>query len=307
MPELPEVESLRRSLLPFVVGQKIQKIQVFKPKLVSAAGTVRTESQAKVDQFISELSGQTIQHIDRVAKNLIFRFQSGKIMLVHLKMTGQLVYKPKPYPNQKNNSNNQIIAGGHPIELSETELPNKHSHVIFELEAGTLFYNDTRMFGYLLYYPNQQALDESQHFQKLGLDPFDPGFSLEYFTQKMKTKTGILKAVLLSQEVVVGLGNIYCDEVCFAAGVRPTRLCKALKETELAKLYQGIKSIIPLAVELGGSSVANYLLADGSRGNYARLHKVYKRGGKPCYICGNPLEQIKLAGRTTVFCRHDQK
>ncbi|HYF10274.1 MAG TPA: DNA-formamidopyrimidine glycosylase family protein, partial [Candidatus Paceibacterota bacterium] len=143
MPELPEVESLRRSLEKVVLGQTVRKISVLAPKLVSGKGNVRTPSPAKTKAFVGGLEKEKIVSIDRRAKNLIFRFSHGKVMIVHLKMTGQLVYKEK---------GKKPVAGGHPIELSESELPNKHTRLIFHLGKGTLYYNDTRMFGYLLYY-----------------------------------------------------------------------------------------------------------------------------------------------------------
>ena len=300
MPELPEVESLRRSLIPFVVGQKILSVLVHKPKLVSAKGTVRVASDAKTTEFITELKNQKIIEIERIAKNLIFKFESGKIMLVHLKMTGQLVYQSK-------NESEKPVFGGHPIDLSKTTLPSKHSHIIFELESGTLYFNDTRMFGYVLYYPSMQALADEEHFKDLGVDPFDSNFTFEVFKTELLKRKAKLKSVFLSQEVVIGLGNIYADEVSFEARVRPGRLCNSLKTKEIQALYQAILRIIPLAVDLGGSSIANYLLADGSRGNYAREHKVYNRGGKRCFTCGNTLEKTIINARTTVFCPKCQK
>jgi len=300
MPELPEVESLRQSLIPYVVGQSIHKIIVHKPKLVAAKGTVRVASQSKTDEFIQELTNQKFLQIDRVAKNLIFKFESGKIMLVHLKMTGQLVYQSK-IPNQR------PVFGGHPIDLSKTDLPSKHSHIIFELDLGTLYFNDTRMFGYVLYFQSLQALEREEHFKDLGIDPFDPNFTLNTFQKQILIHKAKLKSIFLSQKVVIGLGNIYADEVCFEAGVRPDRSCNSLKSNEIKALYKAISRIIPLAVALGGSSIANYLLADGSRGNYARNHKVYNRAGKPCFVCGNVLEKSIINSRTTVFCTKCQK
>ncbi len=300
MPELPEVESLRQSLIPFVVGQTITAITVHKPKLVSAKGTVRVASEAKTTEFIRELTGEKIITIDRVAKNLIFKFDSGKIMIIHLKMTGQLVY-------QSNIASQRPVFGGHPIDVSKTELPSKHSHIIFKLEQGTLYFNDTRMFGYALYFQSIEVLEAEEHFKDLGIDPFDPNFTLNNFQKSIKIPKAKLKSIFLSQKVVIGLGNIYADEVCFEAGVRPDRLCNSLKDSEIKALYHAINRIIPLAVELGGSSIANYLLADGSRGNYARNHKVYNRAGKPCFDCGNALEKTIINSRTTVFCLKCQK
>ncbi len=300
MPELPEVESLRRSLIPLIVGQKIVSVKVFKPKLVSNKGTVRFESEEKVQEFETQLVGEHIKSLERRAKNLILTTFSGKIVLIHLKMTGQLVYKG-------NAENSEVVLGGHPIAISSVEVPNKHSHIIFELEQGTLYFNDTRMFGYLLYFKDAENLEAENHFENLGVEPFSESFSLEYFKNKMKGRKGNLKALFLSQEVVVGLGNIYCDEVCFDSKVLPTRNADSLTKKEVEQLYYSILKIISLAVEAGGSSVANYLLGDGTKGNYAKQHKVYNRGNKECLVCGNILSSQKLAGRTTVYCKFCQR
>jgi formamidopyrimidine-DNA glycosylase len=304
MPELPEVESLRRGLVPFTVGEKILKVEVLMPKLVSAKGTTRKSSESKTQQFISGLTGRTIKDIDRRAKNIIFKLDDGSIMLVHLKMTGQLVFKG----HKPNEGKESVVWGGHPIvETDENELPNKHTYVIFTMENGTLYYNDVRQFGYLLYYPNQAEFDAEDHFKDLGLEPFSDEFTFENFKTQLQKHSGQLKKVFLDQKVVVGLGNIYADEVCFEAKILPMRTIKSLKESEIQALYNAIKRILPLAVKLGGSSVANYLLADGSRGNYAREHKVYGRAGKECLVCGTTLEKVQFAGRTTVYCPFCQK
>ncbi len=295
MPELPEVESLRRSLIPFVQEKTITKIQITKPKLVSSRGTIRSVNEEKTKQFISQLTNETIQDVQRRAKNLIFIFKSGKIMLVHLKMTGQLVYQ----------DSKKQISGGHPI--NNLQLPSKHTHLIFTLNEGTLYYNDIRQFGYLLFFADSDSLYSGNHFAHLGPEPLDANFSLTKFSQAMESKKTTLKSVLLDQKVVVGLGNIYADEVCFYAKVLPTRNCQTLTTSEKKLLFYGIQKILNKAISLGGSSIANYLLADGSQGNYVREHKVYGRGGKPCLICNHILKSIKLKGRTTVYCPQCQK
>ena len=291
MPELPEVESLRRSLEPYIVGQVIKSVQVFKSKLVSDKGTKRTENLAKVQNFITGLTGQKILSLTRVSKNIIITMESGAIMLVHLKMTGQLVYQPKV---------GDTVFGGHPIE--SLELPSKHSHIIFELDDGVLYFNDTRMFGYVLYYPDYGTMQLDHDWSKLGQDPAQGSFDAKQFVEDFGKLSGIVKKNFLDGRGVVGLGNIYADEVCFDAGITPMRTNKSLTQLELKKIVKSINKIIPLAIEQGGSSIANYLLADGSRGNYAHYHKVYNRGGKPCLVCQRDLKSIKLAGRTTVFC-----
>lgn len=300
MPELPEVESVRSSLEPFLLENTIKSIQVNKPKLVYGNGTIRKECDVKKTEFEQELKGEVFKSIKRRAKNLIFEFESGKILLVHLKMTGQLVYQ---------DGGGGLAYGGHPIKdtTGKDDLPNKHTHVIFELEKGNLYYNDTRMFGYLLYYPDMAVMDEKGHFVGLGYEPTDVGFTLDAFKELMSKRRGVLKQLFLNQKVVVGLGNIYCDEVCFAAGVRPYRRVESLEEFELQRLYEAIVDIIPRAIEAGGSSVANYVLGDGSRGSFVKEHKVYLKGGKPCADCGEELQKVKIAGRTTVYCESCQR
>jgi formamidopyrimidine-DNA glycosylase len=204
MPELPEVESLRRGLVPCLKGNKIVSVQVLRAKLVSGKGTERESLDFKRAEFEAVFLGDEVLNIERRAKNLIFEFKSGKVLLVHLKMTGQLVYKSKE---------NIIVKGGHPIQDSNSKLPNKHTYIIFELKNGFLYYNDVRMFGYLLYYPDKLALDLEGHFSELGLEPDSVAFTEQFFISAMQKKSGKLKSVFLNQEIVVGLGNIYCDEV----------------------------------------------------------------------------------------------
>ncbi len=302
MPELPEVESLRRSLLPFIQEAKIVSVEVLLPKLVSSKGTTRKADLPKVTIFQKSLVNQQIIDIQRRAKNLILILENGSLVLIHLKMTGQLVFKPK-----LEEVSAKLVSGGHPIELSQSTLPNKHTYVIFELDRGTLFYNDIRQFGYLLFYPDFKALEADKHFENLGLEPLEKDFTIENFTSRLKKASGNLKKVFLEQTVVVGLGNIYSDEVCFAAKIKPTHLVKDLKPGEISALYEAILDILPKAIKLGGSSIANYLLADGSRGNYAREHKVYNRGGQPCLVCGTILTKTTITGRTTAYCEHCQK
>jgi len=320
MPELPEVENLKRGLEKAILGQKVLKVSVYKPKLVSGKGTKRQASVKKVKEFQKGLQNEKILKIDRRAKNLIFYFSNNKILLVHLKMSGQFVYLPKRQAQiflrdkavnargtKKKLSLEPLVIGGHPIELSEKELPNKHSHVIFELEKGTLYYNDTRMFGYLLYYPNVESFEKENHFEFLGLEPFNKNFTSEYLYQSLKNKKGKIKAVLMGQEIVTGLGNIYADESLFEARIRPTRPASSLKLSEVSLLYKAIIRILRRAVQVGGSSVATYRLLDETRGNYAREHKVYGKAGQNCPRCGKPLKKIIIQTRTTIFCPNCQK
>jgi formamidopyrimidine-DNA glycosylase len=298
MPELPEVENLRRGLQKVLRGRRIRRVTVKKPRIVSGKGSVRPASAAKAAEFSARLRGDTIVGVERLAKNLIFKLKSAAVVVAHLKMSGQFAYRP---PAAK-----RAFVGGHPIELSESELPNKHTHIIFDLDRGTLYYNDTRMFGYVLWYPDESAAGEA-HFKGLGVEPFGPEFTLGYFRAALKKSAARLKSVLMSQSVVSGLGNIYVDEACFAAGVRPDRRANSLTPAETRKLHEAIKRILHGAIAAGGSSVASYRLLDMSRGNYARKHKVYGRAGKPCLKCATPLSKMTIQSRTTVFCGRCQR
>ncbi len=300
MPELPEVENLRLGLVRSIVGQKILEIKVNKPKLVSGKGTKRVASTQKVKEFIKGVENETFVELDRRAKNIIFKLSHNKILLSHLKMSGQFVYKSF-------NRKEKIITGGHPIELSEKELPNKHSHIIFKLEHGTLYYNDTRMFGYLLYYKNQKEFEKENHFKLYGIEPLSKEFTLKYLLESLKNKKGKIKIVLMDQKIVTGLGNIYADESLFEARIQPTRSPNSLTKIEITKLRKAIIRILKRAVKVGGSSVATYRLLDNTQGNYAREHKVYGKDGQLCINCETLLKKIKLGGRTTIFCKRCQK
>lgn len=299
MPELPEVENLRQGLERAILGQKIIKVKVNKPKLVSGNGTKRLASPKKVREFEQGLTGEKFVAVERRAKNLLFKLSHGKLVLVHLKMSGQFVYQAK--------GSKKLVEGGHPIELSETELPNKHTHVIFTLSKGTLFYNDTRMFGYLLYYPNLKVFEAENHFAQYGHEPLLREFTLKYFTDSLKNKKGKIKAVLMDQKIVTGLGNIYADESLFESRIRPDRSPSSLSPLEIKKLHTAIIRILKKAVKVGGSSVATYRLLDDTRGNYAREHKVYGKDGENCPNCGKKLSKTIVGGRTTIFCANCQK
>ncbi len=205
------------------------------------------------------------------------------------------------------NAKEKLISGGHPIELSETELPNKHSHIIFKLDHGTLYYNDTRMFGYLLYYKDEKSFEKENHFALYGVEPLSKDFTLKYLKESLKNIKGKIKVVLMEQKIVTGLGNIYADESLFESGIHPLRPANSLSKLEIEKLHKAIIRILRKAVKVGGSSVATYRLLDNTQGNYAREHKVYGKEGEPCAICETSLKKIIVGGRTTIFCPECQK
>ncbi len=305
MPELPEVENLRLGLRRAILSQKVKSVKVSKPKLVSGKGNIRVASGKKRKEFIRGITGERFLNVERRAKNLIFRLSHGKIILAHLKMSGQFAYVPFVALAKKGQA--YKVIGGHPIELSETKLPNKHTHIIFELERGALYYNDTRMFGYVLYYPNTESFEAENHFGLLGLEPFSREFSTKYFINALKHKKGKIKSVLMDQKIVTGLGNIYADESLFEACIRPDRSAASISSHETLKLHKAIKRIMIRAIKVGGSSVATYRLLDETRGNYAREHKVYGKAGEKCSSCRKPLSKTVIQSRTTVYCSNCQK
>jgi formamidopyrimidine-DNA glycosylase len=305
MPELPEVENLRQGLSRAIVGQKIHSVKIQKPKLVSGKGTLREASLARKNAFIKGVIEEKFIGVERRAKNLVFKLSHGKMMLGHLKMSGQFVYLPSHKATARQAK--QKVMGGHPIELSETKLPNKHSHIIFELDHGVLYYNDTRMFGYLLYYPSVKDFEKDKHFDLYGVEPLSKEFTFEHFYNSLKKKTGKIKTVLMDQKIVTGLGNIYADESLFEAKIRPDRKASSVTSAEAKKLHTAIIRIISRAIKVGGSSVATYRLLDNTRGNYAREHKVYGKAGEKCTNCHKILLPTVVGGRTTVFCPRCQK
>lgn len=298
MPELPEVENLRMGLEKTILEQKILEVKVNHPKMVSGKGNIRTASKNKAKEFEEGLKGEKFVAVKRRAKNLIFELTHNKIILAHLKMTGQFAYKA--------NTGNKSVTGGHPIEISESTLPNKHTHIIFKLEKGALYYNDTRKFGYVVYY-KKDTFEKENHFEKLGREPLEKDFTESYFIEKLKNKNNKIKTVLLGQDVVVGVGNIYADESLFESRIKPTRIASTLSENEINKLHAAIIRILARAIKVGGSSVATYRLLDESQGNYAREHKVYGKAGKNCVLCQKSLIKTIIQTRTTIFCANCQK
>ena len=280
MPELPEVESLRLRLEKVLLGQKIKNVTILNSKIISGKGTKRESRKIKEIEFVENTKNKKIISVTRRAKNIIFTLDDDSVIVIHLKMTGQLLYNEKQ---------------------------NKHTYVIFDFGKNFLCYNDVRKFGYVLYFKSLNEASKCGHFKNIGAEPFDKNFTLDYFNKNILKKNKKIKTVLLEQSIVVGCGNIYADEICFASKVLPGRNCKTLTETEIKSLYQNIKSILRSAIKSGGSSVSDYLLPDGTKGNYASSHKVYGKSNTPCHLCGNILEKSTISGRSTVYCNTCQK
>lgn len=284
MPELPEVETIRRGLLSRIIDKKITKVEVKKPRLVKNT----------TKDFINALQGNKISNIKRRGKLLVFALKDKGYLLIHLKMTGQLVFKQKE----------TIIAGGH--SFAGDELPNKYSYIVFTFSDGSqLFFNDIRQFGYLRIVKR----DELQEIlQAYGIEPLTEDFTLENFKNVLSKRRTAIKAVLMDQKLIAGLGNIYASEVCFFARVKPDRPANTLTEKEIKDLYQGCKTIIKKAIEEQGTTINNYTDASGRQGNFVKLLQVYGRGGKKCFRCKKGvIIKTKISNRGTYHCDHCQR
>ncbi|PIX62447.1 DNA-formamidopyrimidine glycosylase [Candidatus Uhrbacteria bacterium CG_4_9_14_0_2_um_filter_41_50] len=281
MPELPEVETIRRGLQKAIIGKTIDFVEIKDGKPLRGA-----------EDFEDQIKDQITDSIERVGKLLLIKFESGLYLAIHLKMTGQLIYQDKE---------NEII-GGHEVPGVDQ---NKYTRVIFNFtDRSKLYFNDLRKFGYI------ELIDEEQKnrvWAKFGPDPTNPDFSLEIFIDQIKNRKASIKSILLNQQLIAGIGNIYADEACFAAKIRPDRATDSLTSDELGRLSAAIVDILNKAVEVGGTTFRNYVGADGKRGNYSDLLCVYGRAGLECLVCGSEIQKQKTAGRGTHYCPACQK
>lgn len=283
MPELPEVENMRRSLESVVKGQTIADVRIRWGKIVSGRGSARKASPKAIRKFKEGVRSRRIEGFDRRGKNVIFILDDGGRIVVHPKMSGRFLYS----------------VGRNSFR------PMPHDHVVFKLNQGILVYNDPRKFGYVLYFPDAKMTEE--FFEGMGVEPLSSHFTATYLEKALSRKRGRIKTALVSQSVVAGLGNIYCDEALFLAGVRPTRPGTSLKRTEISKLHRSICSVLKKAISLGGSTVLSYRTMEGEPGRFAEMMRVYGRAGEKCFNCRKPLVGIRINNRATVYCPQCQR
>ncbi|WP_338451400.1 DNA-formamidopyrimidine glycosylase [Niallia oryzisoli] len=274
MPELPEVETIRRTLLQLIIGKKIQSISIFWPKIIKLP--------LEVEQFSDALIGQTMQDIGRRGKFLVF-YTEIYALVSHLRMEGRYT-------------------------LTQSEEPvDKHTHVIFHFTDGTeLRYRDVRKFGTMHLFRKGDEFN-SLPLSQLGPEPLDDTFDLKEFKNKLESKKRNIKSVLLDQTVLVGLGNIYVDEALFKARIHPERMAQSLTNEEINVLYDSIVETLSEAVKKGGSTVRTYVNSQGEMGMFQLEHNVYGRKGEACKVCGAELIKTVVGGRGTVFCPNCQK
>ncbi|MFH1426913.1 MAG: bifunctional DNA-formamidopyrimidine glycosylase/DNA-(apurinic or apyrimidinic site) lyase [Patescibacteria group bacterium] len=328
MPELPEVETIKNDLNKKILRKKIVGLEVRNKKSVMPS----------LNFFSKTLVGLSITKTDRIGKLLIFHLSDkNNFLLIHLKMTGQLIYLPhpgplKPHPRlacltdprlakalanrarpllAKERELNSIIAGGHFLEGSQKipgvgdNLPNEHTRIIFYfLDKSVLYFNDLRKFGYARIV---NATELSKIKKEFGIEPLNKNFSLDSFKKTIQEKKTNIKAVLINQKFIAGIGNIYADEILFTAGVRPIRLANKLTRNEIKKIFQATNKVIKKAIKHRGTTFRNFLDSDGEIGNFSDFLKVYGRAGKNCRKCRKGIiKKIKLAGRGTHYCPNCQ-
>lgn len=292
MPELPEVETIRNGLSRFILFKEIKTPGLLDEKFLKGA-----------EENLLELKKDEFSAIDRMGKALVFSFKKNKKkMIIHLKMTGQLLYF-----SGKNIEERALLAGGHSEKRQDNLDLSDFKHIRLRVDffdGSFLILNDTRRFAYLKML-NKEEFKEVR--DKLGVEPLSDNFSFEYFLKILEGRKKNVKAFLLDQSFVAGIGNIYADEILFASRVSPFRTVDSLNLKQRKIIYNNIKRILKLAIENRGTTFSNYVDADGKSGNFLKMLKVYGRKGEVCDNCGGLVLKTKLAGRGTHYCSKCQK
>jgi formamidopyrimidine-DNA glycosylase len=288
MPELPEVETVRIGLERLLPRKTVEAVWHDWPKGFPNAET-------DVAQF---LIGASVVTVKRRAKALLIELSSKYSLVIHLKMTGQLVFVGA----------NQRFGAGHPNRSLISSLPDKSTRVILTFTDGSkLFFNDQRKFGWMRLLPTAEV-PQLDFFRKIGPEPLAADFTLAVFKERLgrRANSGI-KAVLLDQTVIAGIGNIYADESLWAAKIHPETKVRDISNRKLAALYKGLQKILRLSIEKGGSTDRNYVDAEGRHGSYLTFAQVFRREGKLCPRCGTIITKLRVAGRGTHICPHCQR
>ena len=282
MPELPEVETVRRGLNNLIIG-KVVATETHD----TAKGFPNTPADVR-----AFLSGATITAVRRRAKVLMIDLSTGYSLVIHLKMTGQLVYVGETR-----------FGAGHPNDSLVNTLPDKSTRVTLMFTDGSaLYFNDQRKFGWMRLMPTVE-IPNIDFMQKVGPEPLSDEFTAEIFMQRMqRRKKTSIKAALLDQSVLAGVGKIYADESLWGAKIHPSRQVQSITDAEFTALYTDLREVMNLAIEKGGSSNHTYINAEGKKGSYMDFARAFRREGQPCPRCGATIEKLRVAGRGTHIC-----
>lgn len=283
MPELPEVETVRRGLHELIIGRVVAS-----ETHDTAKGFPNAPSE--VAEF---LIGATVTDVRRRAKVLLIDLSTAYTLVIHLKMTGQMVYRGEA-----------VFGAGHPNDSLIGQLPDRSTRVTLAFTDGSrLYFNDQRKFGWMRLLPTIEV-PEIDFMKKVGPEPLEADFTAEEFTARFSRRGGTtIKAALLDQSVVAGVGNIYADESLWGAKVHPQRLVKTITDEEFRLIYQELREVMQLAIEKGGSTDKNYVSAEGKRGSYLDFARAFRREGQPCPRHPDVMiEKLRVAGRGTHIC-----
>ncbi len=287
MPELPEVETVKRGLLKLIVGKKIQ---------IASSDTARSfpNAPADVQQFLVNAS---ITDVRRRAKVLLIDLSTDYTLVIHLKMTGQLVFVDV----------RSRFGAGHPNDSLVGTLPDKSTRVIIKFtDDSHLYFNDQRKFGWVRLMPTIEV-PNIDFMKRVGPEPLEPDFTAAEFAERFKRRARTtIKAAILDQSVIAGVGNIYADESLWGAKIHPARLVGTITNAEFKKLYTEVRAVMNLSIEKGGSTNRNYVNAEGKKGSYMDFARVFRREGLACPRCGTEIIKIRVAGRGTHICPKEQ-
>ena len=281
MPELPEVETVRRGLAPVIEGRRILGVDQRRPDLRFPFP----------ENFAARLTGTRVARLGRRAKFLVAELGSGEALIMHLGMSGRFT----------------IDGDGLDIFVHETGADPKHNHVVFHVEGGArITFNDPRRFGFIELWPLAE-LENYPRIRDLGPEPLTNRFSAAYLDEALADKHTPIKTALLNQAIIAGLGNIYVCEALFRSGISPKRLARSVPGKRAARLAPAIDAVIAEAIEAGGSTLRDFAAADGALGYFQHAFKVYGRERDPCAVCGRAITRIVQAGRSTFYCRNCQR
>jgi formamidopyrimidine-DNA glycosylase len=274
MPELPEVETVRTLLEPVLVGRTFARVEIDDPRLT------RPHHPAEV---AAELTGERVAALERRGKYLVVRFETGRVLLIHLRMTGNLLHFPDGAP-----------------------VGDPHKRAVVTLDNGSdVAYRDVRRFGtWLLVEPGEL---DAYLSERLGAEPLEPAFTTRGFATRLGNRRAPVKAVLLDQRTLAGLGNIYVDEALWRAHIHPLTPANEVPAEALPALRRGIRAALRAGIARQGASLRDYRRPDGARGTMQDEFKVYGREGEPCPRCGTPIEKLRIAGRGSWYCPSCQR
>lgn len=284
MPELPEVETVARGLRRLIIGKRIAGVIHDTPKSFP-------NSASDTKQFMINAS---VQQVLRRAKVLLIELDSDYTLMVHLKMTGQIVY---------DDGGTGRFGAGHPNDSLVSQLPDNSTRVTITFDDQTrLFFNDQRKFGWMKLLPTASVLDEP-FMVRVGPEPLAADFTADQFRERFQRRKGTsIKAALLDQSVIAGVGNIYADEALWGARIHPALRVADVSDAQFAVLYRELRAVMELAIAKGGSTNKNYVNAEGKRGSYMDFARVFRREGQTCERCGSVIEKLRVAGRGTHIC-----